>query len=68
MVGRMLTTLDVDGYSVAKLLLVQRFFREAPEGNTLMFGDIRISYLFDKYSPASGVLSHRPEALDPVEA
>jgi len=33
-----------------------------------MFGDIRISYLFDKYSPASGALSHRPEALDPVEA
>jgi len=24
-------------------------------------------YLFDKYSPASGALSPRPEALDPVQ-
>jgi len=31
-----------------------------------MFGDTQISYLFDKYSPASGALSIRPEAEDPV--
>ena len=33
-----------------------------------MFEDIRISYLVDKYSPASGAFSPRPEALDSVEA
>ena len=36
-----------------------RGWRKAPEGITLMFGNIRISYLFDKYSPASGALSPR---------
>jgi len=33
--------------------LWSRGWRKAPDGITLMFGDIRISYLFDKYSPAS---------------
>jgi len=33
-----------------------------------VFEDIRISYLVDKYSPASGAFSPRPEALDSVEA
>jgi len=60
-VGRLLTTLGDDRPAV-------RGWRKAPEGITLMFGDIRISYLFDKYSPASGALFPRPEAFDPVEA
>jgi len=37
----------------------------------LMFGDIKISYLFDEYSPASGDFvpwTRGPKALDPVEA
>jgi len=31
----------------------------------LMYGDIRISYLFNEYSAPSGAMSPRPEALDP---
>ena len=42
-------------------------FRNALE-DCIAVGDTRISYLFDKYSPASGALSPRPEALDPVDA
>ena len=40
-VGRLLTTLGDDRRAVAKLFSVQRL------GITLIFGDIRISYLFD---------------------
>jgi len=39
---------------VAKLF---RGSETAPEGITFIFGDIRISYLFDKYSPALGDFS-----------
>ena len=51
-VGRLLTTVSDDRRAVAKLFLVQRLGK-ALDGITLIFGDIRISYLFDKYSPSS---------------
>jgi len=38
---------------------------KAPEGIMLIFGDIRISYLFDKYFPASAGFVPRLKALDP---
>jgi len=38
---------------VVKLFLVQRLEKNS-RGNYAYVGDIRISYLFDKYSPASG--------------
>ena len=34
----------------------------------LIFGDIQILYLFDKYSPVSMGFVSRPEALDSVKA
>jgi len=52
-VGRLLTTLGDDRHVVAKLFLAQRL-ENSCRRNTLMFGDIRISYLFDKYSPTLG--------------
>jgi len=45
-----------------------RGWREALERITLMFTVIQILYLFDRYSPTSGSLSSRPNALDLVEA
>jgi len=42
-----------------------RGWGKAPERITLIFGDIRILQLFDKYSPASESFVPRPEALDP---
>jgi len=42
--------LDNDKHDILKLFLVE----EKLGGIMLTFGDIRISYLFDKYSPASG--------------
>jgi len=50
-----------------KLFSVQRLGK-TPDGIIVIFGDIQVSYLSDKYSPASGALSPRPEALDPVQA
>jgi len=52
-VGRLLTTLGDDRRAVAKLFLVQRLGKWSRE-NYAYFLDIRISYLFDKYSPSSG--------------
>jgi len=52
-VGRPLTTLDDDQRAVMKLFLFRRL-RKSLEGIMLIFGDIQMLYLFDKYSPASG--------------
>jgi len=48
-----LVTIDVPSQNYAQF----RSCRKAPERIMLIFGDIRILYLFDKYSPASGGLS-----------
>ena len=59
-IGRLLTTLADDGRAVAK------GWRNAPEGMTLMFGDIQISYIcFINIVQLQGSLFHRPEAMDP---
>jgi len=52
-VGRLLTTLGDDRRAIAILVLVPRLGK-APARITHVFEDIQISYLFDKYSPASG--------------
>jgi len=47
------TTLSDYRRAVAKLFLIQRL-EKSSRGITLIFGDIQISYLFEKYFPASG--------------
>ena len=64
-VNRLLTTLGDDRRAVAKLFLVQKL--GGLQKNYAYFGDIRVSYLFDKYSLGSGGFVFRPEALDPGE-
>jgi len=53
-VSWLLRTLGNDRRAVMKLNLSTEVGENSPEGITSMFEDIQISYLFDKYSPASG--------------